>query len=112
MTSDSPLDEPLIAHAQLGNGPVLRAPDESGLTPRNELIRVLELVKRRKIPIQTGVTAGGNDGAAFGFKDTVDIPIGFPLRYPHSAVVTADLADVRAAVDLIETLAQVELSGR
>lgn len=112
VTSDSPLDEPLIAHAQLGNGPVLRTLDESGLTPRNELIRVLELAKRRKIPIQTGVTAGGNDGAAFGFTDTVNIPIGFPLRYPHSAVETADLADARAAVDLIETLAQAELSGR
>ena len=105
VTSDTPLEPRHFAFARLGAGPVLRALDQSGATPRNEVNRVLALAARRGIPVQVGVTAGGNDGSAFVSLDTVNVPIGFPLRYAHTPVETADLRDAEAAVDLIEALA-------
>ena len=112
VTSDSPFGSRRMAHARLGAGPVLRALDESGLTPPAEVARVLALAKRHKIPVQLGVTAGGNDGSVFRSLETVNIPIGFPLRYAHTPVETADLSDAEATADLIESLALVELRGR
>lgn len=105
VTSDTPFEPRHFAFARLGAGPVLRALDQSGATPRNELNRVLALAARRGIPVQVGVTAGGNDGSTFVSLDTVNVPIGFPLRYAHTPVETADLRDAESAIDLIEALA-------
>lgn len=112
VTSDSPLESRDLAYARLGAGPVLRALDESGMTPRSEIARVFDLARRHGIPLQVGATAGGNDGSVFRSLDTVNIPIGFPLRYAHTPVETADLRDAEAAVDLIEMLALEELRNR
>ena len=112
VTSDSPLESQDFAYAGLGEGPVLRALDESGMTPRAEIARVSALARRNGIPLQAGVTAGGNDGSVFRSLNTVNIPIGFPLRYAHTPVETADLLDAEAAVDLIELLAMDELAER
>lgn len=112
VTSDSPLEPRSLAYARLGAGPVLRALDESGMTPRAEVARILALARRHRIPLQVGITAGGNDGSVFQAVETANVPIGFPLRYAHSAVETADLRDAEAAVDLIELLALGELRGR
>lgn len=105
VTSDTPFESRHFAFARLGAGPVLRALDQSGATPRNEVNRILALAARRGIPVQVGVTAGGNDGSTFVSLDTVNVPIGFPLRYAHTPIETADLRDAEAAVDLIEALA-------
>ena len=112
VTSDSPLESRRIAYAPLGGGPVLRAMDESGMTPRAELARVEKLASRHGVPVQVGVTAGGNDGSVFRSTRTANIPIGFPLRYAHTPVETADLRDAEAAVALIELLAIEELRRR
>jgi len=112
VTSDSPLESTRMAHARLGGGAVLRAFDESGLTPTAEIARVVALARQRKIPLQLGVTAGGNDGSVFHSLETVNVPIGFPLRYAHSAVETADLRDADAVVDLVEALALKALGTR
>lgn len=109
VTSDSPLESRGFANAPLGAGPVLRAIDESGMTPASEIARVSQLARRARIPLQIGITAGGNDGSVFRSWSTVNIPIGFPLRYAHTAVETADLRDAEAAVDLVELLAAEEL---
>ncbi len=109
VTSDSPFGHRRFAYARLGEGPVLRALDESGLTPRAEVGRVVALARKRGVPLQLGTTVGGNDGSVFRSLRTVNIPIGFPLRYAHTPVETADLRDARAAVDLIEALALDEL---
>ncbi len=105
VTSDTPLESRQFAYARLGAGPVLRALDESGSTSRSEVARVVELARKHKIPLQLGVTAGGNDGSAFDSMESSNVPIGFPLRYAHTPIETADLADAEAAVDLIEVLA-------
>ena len=105
VTSDTPLEPRQLAYARLGAGPVLRALDESGSTARSEVARVTALARKHKIPLQVGVTAGGNDGSAFVSLESSNVPIGFPLRYAHTPVETADLADAEAAIDLIEVLA-------
>ncbi|MCY4535406.1 MAG: hypothetical protein OXB91_08585, partial [Bryobacterales bacterium] len=110
--SDSPLESQRIAFARLGEGAVLRAVDESGMTPTAEIARVTSLARQRKIPLQVGVTAGGNDGSVFRSLETVNVPIGFPLRYAHAAVETADLSDAEAVVDLVEALALEALRMR
>ena len=112
VTSDSPLESKRMAYARLGGGPVLRAFDESGLTPTAEVARIAALARQHKIPLQLGVTAGGNDGSVFRSLHTVNVPIGFPLRYAHSAVETADLRDAEAVVDLIVVLALRALGTR
>lgn len=109
VTSDTPLEDRRIAYARLGAGSVLRALDHSGFTPRGEVRRVVEIARRNAIPIQVGVTAGGNDGSQFTAFGAVNIPIGFPLRYAHTPAETADLRDAEAAVDLIVVLAREEL---
>ena len=105
VTSDTPLEPRQLAYNRLGAGPVLRALDESGSTTRSEVARVTALARKHKIPLQVGVTAGGNDGSAFVSLESSNVPIGFPLRYAHTPVETADLADAEAAIDLIEVLA-------
>ncbi len=112
VTSDSPVESRRTAFARLGNGAVVRAVDESGLVPRGEVERVLRIARRNGIPLQSGVTAGGNDGSVFRSLDSVSIPIGFPLRYAHTPVETADLADAAAVADLVEALAREALAGR
>ena len=112
VTSDSPLESKRMAYARLGGGAVLRAFDQSGLTPTAEIARIAAVARQHKIPLQLGVTAGGNDGSAFRSLETVNVPIGFPLRYAHSAVETADLRDAEAVVDLVEVLALKALGTR
>ena len=112
VSSDSPLESRRIAFARLGQGAVVRAIDQSGLTPRAEVQRVGRIARRNAIPFQVGVTAGGNDGSVFRSLDTVNVPIGFPLRYAHTPVETADLRDAAAVADLVRALAQEALAGR
>ncbi len=112
VTSDTPLEARHYAYARLGAGPVLRAIDESSMTPVAELARLEGLAREAGVPLQAGITAGGNDGSVFRVLETANIPIGFPLRYAHTAVETADLADAEALTDLLERIALEELRGR
>ena len=112
VTSDSPFGPKHLAAAVLGRGAVLRALDQSGMTPSPEVARVLALARKARIPLQRGITAGGNDGSVFKYLETANIPIGFPLRYAHSPVETADLRDAQAVAELVEVLARDELGLR
>jgi len=111
VTSDSPLEPKRIAYAPLGAGAVLRAVDDSGSTPRQAVDRVVQLARDNDIPLQVGVTAGGNDGSKFTAFGAVNIPLAFPLRYSHTAAETADLRDVRALIRLVQVLLEQELAG-
>jgi putative aminopeptidase FrvX len=111
VTSDTPLEDQRIAHAQLGKGFVIRAMDASGITPREAVERVVELAKSRKIPHQAGVTAGGNDGSTFVPHGAVNIPLSFPLRYAHTPGEVADLRDAEALRSIVSALLEVELAG-
>ena len=104
VTSDSPLEGKRIANAALGNGFVVRAKDNSGITLRHAVEQVLSLAKKLQIPAQHGVTAGGNDGSKFVRRGAVNIPLSWPLRYAHSAAEVADLRDAEALRQIVGAL--------
>ncbi|MFN2400044.1 MAG: M20/M25/M40 family metallo-hydrolase [Gemmatimonadaceae bacterium] len=105
VSSDSPLESQRFAHAPIGNGAVLRALDNSSITPAAEAQRVATVARRHGIPIQIGTTNGGNDGSAFTRYGAVDIPLSWPARYSHSPVELIDLRDLVALSRLVAALA-------
>jgi putative aminopeptidase FrvX len=106
VSSDSPLESQRFADAPLGKGFVIRAVDNSNVVPRDLVERVISLAKQNKIPIQYGVTGGGNDGAAFTRYGSVDIPLGWPLRYAHSPAEVIDTRDYDALTHIITAIAK------
>jgi putative aminopeptidase len=106
VSSDAPLESPRYALAPLGEGPVVRAIDSSVIAPRAAVERVLRLAREARIPIQVGLTSGGNDGAKYVTEGAVDIPLGWPLRYSHSNAERIDLRDVAWLSDLVGVLAR------
>jgi putative aminopeptidase FrvX len=111
VTSDSPLEEKHLAHARLGEGFVIRAMDSSGITPRDAVARVVDLARRKAIPYQLGVTAGGNDGSTFVPQGAVNVPLSFALRYAHTPAEVADLRDAEALRSIIAALLEAELAA-
>lgn len=106
VSSDSPLESKRFAHAEIGKGFVLRAVDNSNITPREYVDRVVKLAREHQIPVQYGVTGGGNDGAVFSRYGSVDIPLGWPLRYSHSPAEVIDTRDLDALAKIIAVLAK------
>ena len=106
VSSDSPLESDRFANGRLGEGFVVRAVDNSNVAPRRWVDRVVEIARKNSIPAQYGVTGGGNDGAAFVPYGSVDIPLGWPLRYSHSAAEVVDLKDVEALARIVAALAR------
>jgi putative aminopeptidase len=104
VSSDTPADPHRYAHVPLGSGAVLRAVDNSSITPPEFLARVRKLAAARGIPVSVGMTSGGNDGSQFSKVGSVLLPISWPGRYSHSAVELIDGRDLQALVDLIVAL--------
>jgi len=106
VSSDSPLESKRFADAQIGKGFVIRAVDNSNITPREYVDRVVKLARENNIPAQFGVTGGGNDGAVFARYGSVNIPLGWPLRYSHSPGEVIDTRDLDALSKIITVLAK------
>jgi putative aminopeptidase FrvX len=106
VSSDSPLESKRFADAEIGKGFVIRAVDNSNIAPREYVDRVVQLANRNNIPVQYGVTGGGNDGAVFPRYGSVDIPLSWPLRYAHSAAEVIDTRDVDALAKIVAVLAK------
>ena len=106
VSSDSPLESKRFADAEIGKGFVIRAVDNSNITPREYVDRVIKLARENNIPVQYGVTGGGNDGAVFQRYGAVDIPLGWPLRYSHSPGEVIDTRDFDALAKIIALLAK------
>jgi putative aminopeptidase len=106
VSSDSPLESKRFADAEIGKGFVIRAVDNSNIAPRAYVQRVIQLARENNIPVQYGVTGGGNDGAVFQRYGSVDIPLGWPLRYSHSPGEVIDARDVDALAKIIAVLAK------
>jgi putative aminopeptidase FrvX len=106
VSSDSPLESKRFADAEIGKGFVIRAVDNSNITPREYVDRVIQLAHENKIPVQYGVTGGGNDGAVFTRYGSVDIPLGWPLRYSHSPGEVIDTRDLDSLSKIITVLAK------
>jgi putative aminopeptidase len=106
VSSDSPLESQRFADAELGNGFVVRAVDNSNIVPVRYVKRVVELAKESNIPVQYGVTGGGNDGAVFTRYGSVDVALGWPLRYSHSPGEVIDTRDLDALSKIVEAIAR------
>jgi putative aminopeptidase FrvX len=106
VSSNSPVDAQRFANIPLGTGAVIRAMDNSVITPPAVVARIAEVARAHKIPFTVGTTNGGNDGSMFTRYGSLVAPISWPGRYSHSAVEIADARDLGALVDLIVALSQ------
>jgi putative aminopeptidase FrvX len=106
VSSDSPIESKRFADAEIGKGFVIRAVDNSNIAPREYVDRVVKLANEDKIPVQYGVTGGGNDGAVFVRYGAVDVPLSWPLRYSHSPAEVIDTRDYDALAKIVAVLAK------
>ncbi len=106
VSSDSPIESKRFADAEIGQGFVIRAVDNSNIAPREYVDRVVKLANENKIPVQYGVTGGGNDGAVFVRYGAVDVPLSWPLRYSHSPAEVIDTRDFDALAKIVAVLAK------
>ncbi len=94
VSSDSPLESKRFGDALLGHGFVVRAVDNSNIVPLPLAWRMIRLARANKIPVQYGVTGGGNDGSAYLRYGATDVALGWPMRYSHSPAEVVDTRDV------------------
>jgi putative aminopeptidase FrvX len=106
VSSDSPLESKRFADAKIGDGFVVRAVDNSNIAPREYVDRVVAMARQHSIPVQYGVTGGGNDGSVFVRYGSVDVAMGWPLRYAHSPAEVIDTKDVDALGKIVEVVAR------
>jgi len=106
VSSDSPLESPRFADAPIGKGFVVRAVDNSNITSRELVDRLVKLARGNHIPVQYGVTGGGNDGAAFLRYGSSNVPISWPLRYSHSPGEIMDTRDLEALAHIVAAIAR------
>jgi putative aminopeptidase FrvX len=106
VSSDSPLESKRFADTEIGHGFVVRAVDNSNITPREYADRVVKLAKANNIPVQLGITGGGNDGSVFLPYGTIDIGLGWPLRYSHSPGEVIDTRDLDGLAHILAVLAK------
>ena len=106
VSSDSPLESPRFGDAKLGDGFVIRAVDNSNVVPRNLVEKVTSIARANKILVQHGVTGGGNDGSAFLRYGSIDVALGWPLRYSHSPGEVIDLRDIDSLAHIVAALSR------
>ncbi len=106
VSSDSPLERPAFAHAVLGKGPVVRAIDSSNITDPALVERVLTLARQAGIPIQYGLTRGGNDGSVFPEFGTPDLALSWPTVHSHSPVEVIHEKDLDGLGALVRLIAE------
>lgn len=106
VSSDSPLESPRFGDAKLGAGFVVRAVDNSNVVPRKLVQKVVAIADANKIPVQYGVTGGGNDGSAFLRYGSIDVALGWPLRYSHSPGEVIDLHDLDGLAHIVSALSR------
>ncbi|HXY79168.1 MAG TPA: M20/M25/M40 family metallo-hydrolase [Candidatus Bathyarchaeia archaeon] len=106
VSSDSPLESKRFADVQLGKGFAIRAVDDSNIDPGPLVNRLAQLARANQIPYQIGITGGGNDGSTFVPYGSVDIALGWPLRYSHSPAEVIDTRDVDALARIVAAIAR------
>jgi putative aminopeptidase len=106
VSSDSPIESKRFADAPIGKGFVIRAVDNSNIVRPDLVEKVIKLARANQIPVQYGVTGGGNDGSTFLRYGSVDIALGWPLRYSHSPGEVIDTRDVDALARIITAIAK------
>lgn len=106
VSSDAPFDPRNIGFTPLGKGAVLRVFDSSNIAPEDAILRIRRIAEERRIPVQWGITSGGNDGSVFLSEGSFDIPLSWPGIYSHSYVSVMDIRDLLALADLITAISE------
>jgi putative aminopeptidase FrvX len=106
VTADSPLESKRFGDAPIGKGFVIRAVDNSNIVRPDLVEKVIKLARANQIPMQYGVTGGGNDGSTFLRYGSVDIALGWPLRYSHSPAEVVDTRDVDSLARIITAISK------
>ncbi|MGH9393693.1 MAG: M20/M25/M40 family metallo-hydrolase [Terriglobales bacterium] len=106
VSSDSPLESHRFADTPIGEGFVIRAIDDSSITPWILAQRIQAMARAAKLPVQVGETGGGNDGSVFPRFGAVDLPLGWPLRTSHSPGEVIDTRDLDSLAGVITLLAR------
>src|ERR1700691_3143075 len=104
VSADSPIESKRFGDAEIGKGFVIRTVDNSNIVPTDLVERIIKLAHASQIPIQFGVAGGGNDGSAFVRYGSVDIALGWPLRYSHSPAEVIDTRDVDSLARIITVI--------
>ena len=108
VSSDSPLENQRFAYAPIGQGAVVRALDNSSVTPPDEVDRVVRIARAGAIPLQVGVTNGGNDGSELARAGAINVALAWPLRYSHSPAEVIDLRDLRSLARIVAAVAKAK----
>jgi putative aminopeptidase len=106
VSADSPLESARFADAPIGAGAVVRALDNSAVTPPDEIERMVRLARAAAIPLQVGTTNGGNDGSELARYGAIDVALAWPLRYSHSPAEVLDLRDLRSLARIVAAAAK------
>lgn len=106
VSSDAPFDPRNIGFTPLGKGAVLRIFDSSNIAPEDAILKIRKIADGRKIPVQWGITSGGNDGSVFLAEGSIDIPLSWPGIYSHSYISVMDIRDMLALADLIAAISE------
>jgi putative aminopeptidase FrvX len=89
-----------------GQGPIVRIFDNYGAYNNKLAKKVLEVARRRGIPVQIGAGGGGTDAAAFFVSGVPAVAIGILTKYSHSPVEMVHKDDLKYAVELMVALAE------
>ncbi len=108
VSSDSPLESTRFADAPLGAGFVVRAIDNSIITPRALRDHIVGLARAHHIPVQIGITGGGTDSSEFQAGGSQVLALGWPLRTSHAPGEVIDTRDVEALAAIIPVIARQE----
>ena len=73
---------------------MVRAVDLSHVDPPADVARVVALARANHIPVQYGVTGGGNDAAVYTRYGSNAVALGWPTKYSHSPAEESDTKDV------------------
>ena len=106
VSSDSPLESKRYGDAEIGKGFVVRAVDSSNVVPLADVQKIVKLARVNQIAVQYGVTSGGNDGSTFVRYGSIDVALGWPLRYSHSPAEVIDTRDVDSLARILAVVAK------
>lgn len=91
---------------KLGNGPLLRALDNSYIAPPSLVKNLYKTVTSKGIPLQVASAGGGTDAGAFHVTGVPSIAVSAPTQYTHSLTEKMHLGDyenwVRALAAIVE----------
>jgi len=90
----------------LGKGFVVPPPDRLKTVPQYYIDHIVELASEEGLSLQHAAVSNDDVEPMLSSPDSIDIPLGWPVRYWNSAAELADMRDFQALTKIIETIAR------